>query len=41
MSEEVKFLLETNGSDKPYDFKPLLVKGLDQSMVPEVKITFI
>ena len=36
MSEEVKFLVETNGSDKSYDFKPLFVKGLENNIVSEV-----
>ena len=38
MSEEVKFLVETNCSDKSYDFKPLFVRGLESSSVPEVNI---
>lgn len=38
MSEETKFLIETNCSDKPYDFKPLATKGLENSIVSEVII---
>lgn len=37
MSEEVKFLIETNSSDKPYDFKPLFERGLENAIVPEVQ----
>lgn len=37
MSEEIKFLIETNSSDKPFDFKPLFVKGLENHIVAETK----
>jgi len=36
MSEEIKFLIETNSSDKPFDFKPLFVRGLENHIVAEV-----